>query len=207
MPSPTPVAEPPAGTTPAPADAAPAAVRPAAVAPPPPTAAAPTPAPATSTAPALAARPDPTDLPDDDAPPEPLARDATVDPGALWHRLIEAVGRVPGQGRLHLAMHELKAVSFRQGILDVAYDDDVPPDCIATVQQAAAVEVLQTCFRRLRPEPGAKVLIKRWIESVSNTESRPRLVSSPEIRRRVEQNPFVQEVCRLFGGTVVDARG
>ncbi|MFA5206811.1 MAG: hypothetical protein WC708_20615, partial [Lentisphaeria bacterium] len=73
---------------------------------------------------------------------------------------------------------------------------------MAVLAQPETVKLLSSRLARLGAAPDARVLAKRLEE-----ERKPRLVSSPEIRARVEQNPLVQEVARQFGATVIDVRG
>ena len=130
-----------------------------------------------------------------------------ADPRALWHALITEVAKAPGKHRLKLHMQELKAVSYRGGVLCVAYDEDVPPDCVSDLTDADNLAFLGTRLHRFVPDAGARVLVKRWSDAVSNDDDRPQLTATEEVCRKVEKNPFVSEVRDLFGGTVIDVRG
>jgi hypothetical protein len=141
--------------------------------------------------------------PDDEVPA--AAEDSA--PADLWHRLINEVGKAPGKHQLRLFMQELKPVSFRDDVLQVAYDEDVPKEHISVLLESGHLQFLAKCFTRICPGHNAKVLIKRWIDVVSSEQPPARLSSSPEIREKVEQNPFVRQVCDLFKGTVIDVRG
>ena len=125
----------------------------------------------------------------------------------LWHRLVEEVGKVPGRQQLKSYLQELKPVSFLQGVLHAGIDEDVPEEHVEFLQSADTGRVLATCFAQISPVPGGRVLIKRWIPSVSDADRRPPKVSSPEVRERVEKNEFVRRVCGLFDGEVIDVRG
>ena len=125
----------------------------------------------------------------------------------LWHRLVEEVGKVPGKHQLKSYLQELKPVSFLHGVLHAGIDEDVPEEHAEVLQSAETARVLATCFAQISPVPDGKVLVKRWIASVSDAERRPAKVSSPEVRERVEKNEFVRRVCGLFDGEVIDVRG
>jgi len=129
------------------------------------------------------------------------------DPARLWHQLVAEVDKTPGHHQLKLYMQELIPVSFMRGVLQVAYDQDVPEPHAQKLLEPSAIDVLNRCFQRLSPVPHGRVMIKRWIDSVSNEEQRKQLRSTPELRAKLEQNPFVKQVCTLFNGTVVDVRG
>lgn len=129
------------------------------------------------------------------------------DPARLWHELVTEVGRTPGHHQLKLYMQELIPVSFMRGVLQVAYDEDVPEAHAQKLLEPSATDVLSRCFQRVSPVPHGRVMIKRWIDSVSNEEQKKQLRSTPELRAKIEQNPFVKQVCTLFNGTVVDVRG
>jgi len=133
--------------------------------------------------------------------------DADVNPAELWHKVIQEVEKTPGKHQLKIYMQELKPVSFRDGVLQVAYDEDVPEEHQHLLLEPDSMTVLQKCFRRVSPVPNGRLLLKRWIESVSRDERTPRFESSPEIKERVGANPFVRRVCELFDATVVDVRG
>jgi hypothetical protein len=62
-------------------------------------------------------------------------------------------------------------------------------------------------LHKLTGNPGAQILLKRWTDGLSNEEKKRRLVSSPEVRAKVEKDPFVNEVLDLFGGEIIDVRG
>ncbi len=130
-----------------------------------------------------------------------------ADPVKLWHELIQEVDNVPGKHQLKLYMQEFKPVSCLRGVLHVAYDEDVPAEHVAKLQEPDTVRILQKCYSRISPVPGGKVLLKRWIETVSNGVQKRRLQSSPELREKLEQNPFVRDVCQLFDASIVDVRG
>ncbi|MBT4819015.1 MAG: DNA polymerase III subunit gamma/tau [Lentisphaerae bacterium] len=139
--------------------------------------------------------------------PTDAPEESEGDPARLWHQLVAEVDKAPGHHQLKLYMQELIPVSFMRGLLQVAYDEDVPEAHAQKLLEPAATEILNRCFQRVSPVPHGRVMIKRWIDSVSNEEQRKQLRSTPELRAKIEQNPFVKEVCTLFSGTVVDVRG
>ena len=139
--------------------------------------------------------------------PEAAPSVSEGDPARLWHQLVDEVDKTPGHHQLKLYMQELIPVSFMRGVLQVAYDQDVPEAHAQKLLEPSAIDVLNRCFQRVSPVPHGRIMIKRWIDSVSNEEQREQLRSTPELRAKLEQNPFVKQVCTLFNGIVVDVRG
>ena len=142
--------------------------------------------------------------------PEPAPTseaETSGDPARLWHLLIEEVAKIPGRQQLRTYMQELKPVSFRNGTLAIAYDEDVPEAHWQRLLDPESEHVLEQCFARVSPVPGGRVQIKRWIETVSGETAKPQLTSSSTVKKRVEQNPFVKQVCDLFEGSIIDVRG
>ena len=104
-------------------------------------------------------------------------------------------------------MQELRPRVFADGILYVDYDDEFPEDHVNALRSPANLEIINKALNRVSPVPKSRLLIKQWREDVSSERSRHRLVASDEVRQRVEQNPFVQQVLDLFDGEIIDARG
>jgi hypothetical protein len=104
-------------------------------------------------------------------------------------------------------MQELRAVSFENGVLQAAYDGEFPEEHAELMLRPESISVMEKALQRLTGLPEARVLIKRWVEGVSDGTAQNRKVSSPEVRERMERHPFVQQVLELFGGEIIDARG
>ena len=68
------------------------------------------------------------------------------------------------------------------------------------------MNVLRECFARVASVPESTIVVKRWFASVSEDQRGTRRRPSSEERNRVENLPFVREVCAAVGGQVVDVR-
>jgi hypothetical protein len=137
---------------------------------------------------------------------EVQALPVSLEPAELWHRLVGEVDRVPGRQHLRSCMQELSPISFRDGVLLVGFDADVPTEHVAELQRPDSLVIMEKCFTRVSPVPHSRVVIKRRLDDPAEGKSRlPR--ASPEVRARVEKNPFVQRVCQVFSGKVIEVRG
>lgn len=133
--------------------------------------------------------------------------DQTADPADVLASLIGAVSELPDKQFLKVAMDNLRPTSFDGNVLQVAYDDDVAAEHLDLLQRPDNLADIEQCLAALCTAATPRLLIKRWIEGVSNQDEKRRLVSSPEARERAEKNPFVQQTLELFGGEIIDARG
>ena len=125
----------------------------------------------------------------------------------LWQRLIQEVGKLPGEGLTRARMEALRPVAFRGGTLHVGSDDSVPSEHRDYLQSKERAKVLDTCLARLLPGVGRNVLIKRFIAGVSTEDPPPRRRrASPEVREAVGRDAFVRGICDLFDGSVIDVR-
>ena len=140
-------------------------------------------------------------------PEKQPAADASHDPAMLWHHLIEAVNRVPEKHQLKTYMQELRPVDITEGRLQVAYDNEFPEEHVKLLLRTDNFHVLENALRRITGNNDAQLLLKRWVEGVSTEDRKRRLVSSPEIRERLEHNPFVQKIQHMFNAEIIDVRG
>ncbi len=139
--------------------------------------------------------------------PEVQLPESQTQPGQLWQRLLAEIATRPGGKLIHPLLETLQPVSLINHALAVAYHDDFPGESLDLIQQPENLTLIQDCFRRIYPESDATVIIKRYLESVSDESLKQRPKSTPEIRQRVEASEFVRRVCDAFGGTVIDVRG
>lgn len=125
----------------------------------------------------------------------------------LWHDLIEAVEKIPKKHQLKTYMQEMRAVAYNQNCLQVAYDAEFPEEHVQVLLREDNLQTLENTLRRVTGAADARILIKRWVEGVSDEATKPRLVSSPEVRERVENNSFVRNLQQIFNAELIDVRG
>ena len=126
---------------------------------------------------------------------------------ALLNRLVGLFKKDPTQSFRLMVLNKLRPVSFRNGVLEIAYPDDLPENEVNELKNPEMVAFLDQYLATFTGDPNSRVLIKRWIDGVSDEERGRRLVSTPEVMERVKHNPFVQEVVDLFQGELIDVRG
>ena len=105
------------------------------------------------------------------------------------------------------ALKSVRAVSCRNGVLQVALTDDVPEEYHALIKDDERLAELERHLSALVEAEEPKILVKKWIPTLSDDSRRPEKISSPEVMERVSNHPFVQETLDLFGGEVIDVRG
>ncbi len=142
-----------------------------------------------------------------EAAPAAVTEPSAEEVARLWHNVIAEVAKLPGRHQIKLYLQELRPISMRGGVLEVAYDDEFPAEHVRLIQLPENAELLGNVLRGLVPEANARVLLKHYIPGVSDDRRRRGRVASPEVRERVAGNPFVQGILRLFGGELVDVRG
>ena len=190
--APAPISAVPAGT---PAPVAPPSLPPAPVQTPPPSVALP-PAPVPAPAAPLAPESQPNVL--------EVSEWDVLDADAVWAKLrpaLEPFGG-PGGAVLRTALDGCRPMLWTRHLLTIGFPSDLAADLIMVLEQAETLSLLSSSLARLGAPPDSRVLAKRLME-----ERKPRLVSSPVVRARVEQHPLVQEVAQVFGATVIDVRG
>ncbi|MCF7855573.1 MAG: DNA polymerase III subunit gamma/tau [Candidatus Pacebacteria bacterium] len=145
--------------------------------------------------------------------PEPETGDAQTaaisadDVKTLWKAVVKGLTADPEKRALTVPLQHLRPVSFADGVLQVAYDDEFPQDNLRALQRRDTLASLEKVLSDLSGVAAAKILFKRWIEGISNQDDKKRLVSSAEVRERVETNAFVRQVLDMFGGEIIDVRG
>ncbi len=221
-PPPAPTASVPTASVPAPAPAVPTPA-PAPVAPPVPSMPvvapipAPEPSPAASPIAAVPAPPAPVPAaPPPEAPVPTVAAAAPASPVlpagsndhlTAWAALCAVIDGMPGYKHIGALLDACTPMTLRMGVL-VASHPEKPTDEQQKLLADRDVEgLVQAVFHKLVSEPEARVVFKPWTASVSSSERKPRMASTAEIRDRLSRNAFVQEVCELFRGTIVDVRG
>ncbi len=138
---------------------------------------------------------------------EGSADEAGIEESAeLWHRLIEKVGEDQRRSGLKNYMQEMRPISYLGDALIMAYDNEFPEEHARLLQRPVNLRYLEGLLRRLTGCDRVRLVVKRWDDELSDV-SRPRLVSSPEVRQKLADDPFVRQVIQLFGGELIDARG
>ena len=145
--------------------------------------------------------------PADDVREIPPARPIPSEPADILHALIAESAKDVHLRPLKTYLQELKAVSFEQNTLELAYDDEFPEEHVKTLQRHANWSRIEHLAQRILSDDGVSVLLKRWIDSVSADQRRRPQPVSAEVRTQIENNPFVKHVCDLFDGRIVEVRG
>ena len=178
---------------------APAVVAPVAIPAPKPVTAVPPPAPVTvveSTPVTIAPVPAPAAAPAEDV--------SALSEPEIWTRLCNHFFAASGQRDTADGLRtKLKAVSRRGNTLTVAHEEADAEFALALANDKTTVKQLEDLYKRLSGNPAARIVYKRGVLD----EKKVRKVSSPEAMRKAEQNLFVQDVCSLFQGTIIDSRG
>jgi hypothetical protein len=126
-----------------------------------------------------------------------------LDAEAVWAKFRPALEPFGPEGQvLRTALDSCRPMLWTRHLLTIGFPSDLAADLIAVLEQAETLSLLSSRLARLGAPPDSRVLAKRLME-----ERKPRLVSSPVVRARVEQNSLVQEVAQLFDATVIDVRG
>jgi len=127
----------------------------------------------------------------------------------LWQKLITHIRQDRQSSYLQAHLESVQPVSFDNGIFQIAFTKTTPKDVVQHLQLPETQQLLNAAFAQILGgnAGSSRILFKQWIENVSEAEHKPRRLSTPEIRQRVEQNPFVVKVCQLFHGSVHDVRG
>lgn len=130
-----------------------------------------------------------------------------VDLDRLFAELLEQLDGYPGGEELLPLIRRLRPVSFIGNVLQLAYDpDDMPMQDISRILQPATLDIVQECFTPVAPDPESRVVIKRWLASISHEEGPSRRKASRAEIEKIASHPFVQQVCERVDGVVVDAR-
>ena len=132
---------------------------------------------------------------------------APADPADILHALVLRAADDPDLRPLKSFLQELRPVSFIDARLQLAYDEDVPPEHVRALQHGDNLKNLQRHVGEIVRNPEARILLKKWIETVSSSAPRPKRKPSEEVRAAVEANPFVNKIKDLFDAAVVDVRG
>jgi hypothetical protein len=140
-------------------------------------------------------------------PPPAAAPAAEADPARLFQALLSELEQHATGAALVPLCKRLRPVSIIGSVFQVAYDpEELAADEIRRVQAPETMKVVRECFARVAPTPESAIVVKRWIASVSGDQRGVRRRPSSEERTRVENLPFVREVCAAVGGQVVDVR-
>ena len=140
-------------------------------------------------------------------PPPPGEAAGELAPTRLFQALLGQLEQDPVGVALLPLLRRLRPVSIIGNVFQVAYDaEELSGDEIRRVQMPETMNVLRECFARVAATPESTIVVKRWIASVSEEQRGARRRPSAEERSRVENLPFVREVCATVGGQVVDVR-
>lgn len=141
------------------------------------------------------------------APPPAPAAPVETDPVRLFQALLAQLEQDPAGAALLPLLKRLRPVSVIGNVFQIAYDpEELLGDEIRRVQLPETMGVLRAGYARVAATPESTIVVKRWIASVSGEQRGTRRRPSAEERSRVENLPFVREVCAAVGGQVVDVR-
>ncbi len=130
----------------------------------------------------------------------------TDDVRAVYQAVLRYLSQT-GNDQLQKYMQALWPVSIDDEVFQLAYDDSMPAEHLTFLQQADVTGEIEAAVAAVMPGEGRpQLLLKRWIESVSKEDRNPLAVVTPEMRDNIKKQPFVQKVCELFNGQVVDVR-
>ena len=119
--------------------------------------------------------------------PAPLSIDVLESLHQLWSRVLHGLPE-----EIAKSAQNIVPISWRQGMLTLGSPDPVPDSLLATVHQhllaATSAESARITVQQL--EPGKRSL-------------RP----TTQAWEAVQLSEFVQNICRIFNGRVVDVRG
>lgn len=139
---------------------------------------------------------------------ENINSDKTTDPVELWHQIIEEIRKNPENQQLKIYMKEMKPLDFSDGgKLQIAYDEEFSQEHARFLTRSDHLRLINNALQRLTGRHDTEVIIKKWKEGVSNENSQPRRKATEEVKKRVQENPFVKLVQNLFNAELIDARG
>ena len=128
--------------------------------------------------------------------------------GDVWHQLIEQISKHPTHQQLKNYMQEMKPVNLSDnGRLQVAYDEEFPSEHAEFLQRPDNLQVLNNCLRQVTGKNSSEIMIKKWVEGISNLDRQKKMKASPELKKKLEQNSFVQFIQELFNAEIIDVRG
>ena len=160
------------------------------------------PAPLAESAPIVVAPPP---LAPAEAPAAPTAEEVNaLSEAEVWTRLCNQFSATSGQRDTAENLRtQFKGVSRRGNTFTVAYEEAAAESALAITNDKSTVKQLEDLYKTLSGNPAARIVYKRGVLD----EKKVRKVSSPAAMRQAEQNLFVQDVCSLFQGTIIDSRG
>jgi len=137
---------------------------------------------------------------------EPTIKD-NDDPNTIWQQFIDQIANNPKTQHLSIWLNALKPVSYIKNILTISYEQSADPKQITELTNETNLNTIQNSFQKLTNTTNAKIVLKKWIDTISNNQQEKVLSSSPELKNKLEKHPFVQQVCTLFNAHVIDVRG
>ena len=141
----------------------------------------------------------------EERPPAAAARE--TDPVRLFQALLVQLEQDPAGAAVLPLIRRLRPVSVIGNVFQVAYDpEDLLGEEVRRLQSPETMDLVRACYARVASTPEGTIVVKRWIASVSGEQRGTRRRPSAEERSRVENLPFVREVCTVLGGRVVDVR-
>ncbi len=124
----------------------------------------------------------------------------------LWHKLIlEMDHSHVNRPQLKHFMQEGRPESVDHQQLTIAYDEDFEQSHARQVM--GELPLLEKCLHRLTGLKGMRVNVRIQQGIVSKEETLDDEKDLADVRAKVEKNPFVQDVMRLFNGKIIDVRG
>jgi hypothetical protein len=144
-------------------------------------------------------------------PPEPrkveqeeYSKKKSLDtPEKLWHKLISDMDRI-NQPQLKFYLQEAKPKSLTDNSITVSYDEEFGTVSAHRVNQEK--DILNKCLQRITGNYSFKfILIKE--KGISSPVHGMEGKDLDEVKKNVEENPFVKETIKAFNGRIVDFRG
>jgi DNA polymerase III subunit gamma/tau len=124
-------------------------------------------------------------------------------PEILWHKLIVDMDHI-NQPQLKFYLQEGKPRSIDMNSITVIYDEEFGTVPAHRINQER--ELLNKCLQRITDIKNFKlILIKE--KGISTPTHHIEKVDLEEVKKKVEENPFVKETIKAFNGRIVDFRG
>ncbi len=125
----------------------------------------------------------------------------------IWHQLIADISRNPTCYHLKSAMQEVRPISLINNFLTVAFENDFPKEHYELISRHDNLILMKKALHRLNDAYNWEIVVKKNFNPTESQVLRRRLESNPEVMETVQANEFVQNVCSIFNGEIIDVRG